>query len=261
MDKYNDGRILVEKLENHIVKITLDRPPVNAMSIAMFGNFYNILRALADDGDARCVVLCSSTSKMFCAGSDVKQYPEILDDPLQKKLFRENQVLNMLEQLPQVTIAAIEGPMCGGGVELAAACDLRVMSESSKASFPEINLGIFPCSGGMYRAAKLIGPNKTLEMALLGEFISAEECLRIGLVNRLCPAGAALDEALRLAEKLSAHPNSAVRVIKQSIREGWNKSSEENIYRNLVYAEQLFQSPAGTEGINAFVEKRKPNFD
>ena len=178
MSETTDGRILVDKLEHHILKITIDRPPVNAMNIDMFGKFYDTLRSIATDDDIRCVVLCSSSMKMFGAGSDVKQYPNLLDDPLQKKLFRENQVLNMLEYLPQVSIAAVEGTACGGGLELAVACDLRVMSETARVSYPEINLGLFPSSGGIFRTAKLIGPNKTLEMALSGEFISAQECYR-----------------------------------------------------------------------------------
>lgn len=144
MSETTDGRILVDKLEHHILKITIDRPPVNAMNIDMFGKFYDTLRSIATDDDIRCVVLCSSSMKMFGAGSDVKQYPNLLDDPLQKKLFRENQVLNMLEYLPQVSIAAVEGTACGGGLELAVACDLRVMSETARVSYPEINLGTLP---------------------------------------------------------------------------------------------------------------------
>lgn len=88
MSETTDGRILVDKLEHHILKITIDRPPVNAMNIDMFGKFYDTLRSIATDDDIRCVVLCSSSMKMFGAGSDVKQYPNLLDDPLQKKLFR-----------------------------------------------------------------------------------------------------------------------------------------------------------------------------
>lgn len=256
-----DGRILVEKLEHHVLKITLDRPPVNAMSIEMFGKMYDTLRSVASDDDIRCVVLCSSSLKMFGAGSDIKQYPGLLDDPLQKKLFRENQVLNMLEYLPQITIAAVEGTACGGGLELAVACDFRLMSETSRVSYPEINLGLFPSSGGIFRTAKLVGPNKTMELALSGEFISAQECYRIGLANRLCPAGTVLDEAIRWAEKIASRPVPSVRVVKQSVRETWNKSSEDSFYRSMIYAEELFRTPEGTEGIHSFIEKRPPNFE
>ncbi len=256
-----DGRILVEKLEHHVLKITLDRPPVNAMSIEMFGKMYDTLRSVASDDDIRCVVLCSSSLKMFGAGSDIKQYPGLLDDPLQKKLFRENQVLNMLEYLPQITIAAVEGTACGGGLELAVACDFRLMSETSRVSYPEINLGLFPSSGGIFRTAKLVGPNKTMELALSGEFISAQECYRIGLANRLCPAGTVLEEAIRWAEKIASRPVPSVRVVKQSVRETWNKSSEDSFYRSMIYAEELFRTPEGTEGIHSFIEKRPPNFE
>ena len=261
MSETTDGRILVDKLEHHILKITIDRPPVNAMNIDMFGKFYDTLRSIATDDDIRCVVLCSPSMKMFGAGSDVKQYPNLLDDPLQKKLFRENQVLNMLEYLPQVSIAAVEGTACGGGLELAVACDLRVMSETARVSYPEINLGLFPSSGGIFRTAKLIGPNKTLEMALSGEFISAQECYRIGLANRLCAPGTVLEEALKWAEKIASRPIPSVRVIKKSVRETWNKSSEDSFYRSMIYAEELFRSPEGTEGIHSFIEKRPPNFE
>ena len=261
MSETTDGRILVDKLEHHILKITIDRPPVNAMNIDMFGKFYDTLRSIATDDDIRCVVLCSSSMKRFGAGSDVKQYPNLLDDPLQKKLFRENQVLNMLEYLPQVSIAAVEGTACGGGLELAVACDLRVMSETARVSYPEINLGLFPSSGGIFRTAKLIGPNKTLEMALSGEFISAQECYRIGQANRLSAPGTVLEEALKWAEKIASRPIPSVRVIKKSVRETWNKSSEDSFYRSMIYAEELFRSPEGTEGIHSFIEKRPPNFE
>lgn len=261
MSEFTDGRILVDKLEHHVLKITIDRPPVNAMSIDMFGKMYDTLRSIATDSNIRCVVLCSSSLKMFGAGSDVKQYPGLLDDPLQKKLFRENQVLNMLEYLPQVSIAAVEGTVCGGGLELAVACDFRVMSETSRASYPEINLGLFPSSGGIFRTAKLVGPNKAMELALSGEFISAQECFRIGLVNRLCPAGTVLEEAVKWAEQIASRPVPSVRIVKKSVRETWNKSSEDSFYRSMIYAEELFQSPEGTEGINSFIEKRPPNFE
>ncbi len=261
MSEYFEGQILVEKLEHHVIKLTIDRPPVNAMSLSMFDKLYEVIRSIETDKDVRAMVICSSSMKMFGAGSDVKQYPDLLHDPIPKKLFRENQIYNMIEYLPIPSVAAIEGTACGGGMELAVACDFRYISETSRVAFPEINVGLFPSSGGVFRTAKLVGPNRAMELCMTGEFIPADEAFRIGLVNKVCKEGTVLEEAVKFAEKLASRPPMSIQVIKESARETWNKTSDDALYKNLVFAEKLFRSPDGTEGIMSFVEKRPPNFD
>lgn len=113
----------------------------------------------------------------------------------------------------------MEGNVCGGGYEMAMACDLRILSESGRIAQPEINLGVFPGSGGIFRLPKLVGASKAMEMMFLGEFIDAEDCLRLGLVNRLAPAGKTVSAALDLAERIAHKPFEAIKLIKKGVRE------------------------------------------
>ena len=259
--EYTNNLILVEKYPNGVAKVTLNNPPVNTVSLAMTREFHETLCKIRDDEEIRCVVLNSASMKNFCVGSNVKEFPSVMDDVVDKKLRLENETFNLLEYIPQATIAAIEGTLCGGGMEMAMACDIRIMSDASRAAFPEINLGIFPASGGSFRLPKLVGVGKAKELTLLGEFIPAEECLRIGLVNRLAPAGTVLDAAMEMAGKIAAKSRDSVKVIKSSIREMAAKTSEDCFWQNLHYSDHLFQTPNCREGVQAFIEKRPAKFE
>lgn len=260
-NEYANKSILVEILANRVAVLTLNHPPMNTVSLAMTKELHDTLCKINEEPDVRCVVLRSFSQKTFCVGSDVKEFPDVLDNVVNKKLRLENEAFNLLEYIKQPTIAAIEGTLCGGGMELAMACDLRVMSQTSRAAFPEVNLGVFPASGGSFRLPKLVGVSKAKELALLGEFISAQECLRIGLVGTLVPEGSVFDTAMQMAAKIAAKPFESVKIIKASIRELSSKTSEDCFWQNLHYSDRLFKSRDCAEGVQAFIEKRPAKFE
>ncbi len=258
--QFQNNLVLVEKYDNKVAKVTLNNPPLNLVTLPLARELRDTLKKLGEDDSVRCVVLTGCTNRALSVGSDVKEFPTVWDDVVDKKLKNENETFNMLEMMPKPVIAAIEGVVCGGGMEMSMACDIRIMSDESKAAFPEINLGVFPASGGSFRLPKLVGPAKAVELMYLGEFISAQECLRIGLVNQVVPAGTVLDTAMEMAAKIAAKPAQAVKIIKKSVREMSLKTTEGCFWDNLHFSEEVFKTPDCAEGVSAFLEKRKPNF-
>ncbi|MDR1520502.1 MAG: enoyl-CoA hydratase/isomerase family protein [Planctomycetota bacterium] len=257
---YINKLVRIEKKNKGVCLVTLNNPPLNLVTLPLRDEFNDALRKLDVDGTVRVVVLTGSGSRAFCVGSDVKEFPEVWDDVVGKKLQKENETFNAIEFLSRPVLCAMEGVVCGGGFEIAMACDMRILSERGKIAMPEINLGVFPGSGGLFRLPKLVGPSKAMEMMYLGEFVEAEECVRIGLVNRLAPEGKAVEKALEIAEEIAVKPFEAVKLIKRGVRDLGRKSTEESFIDNLRYSKEIFKTPDCAEGVDAFLHKRKPAF-
>lgn len=258
--EYFNELVTVEVRGKGVCLVTLNNPPLNLVTLPLRDELNDVLRKLENDEVVRVVVLTGSGEKAFCVGSDVKEFPEVWDDVIGKKLQKENETFNSIEFLSKPVICAMEGTVCGGGFEMAMACDMRVLSEQGRIALPEINLGVFPGSGGLYRLPKLVGPYKAMEMMYLGEFVEAEECVRIGLVNRLAPAGQAAASALEIAERIAIKPFEAIKLIKQGVRDLGHKTTEESFIDNLRYSMEIFKTPDCAEGVDAFLNKRKPGF-
>ena len=255
---YENKYILVEKNENHVAKITLNAPPYNLNTLASIKELTEVLRKIEKDDDIRAVVITGAGQKAFCAGSDIKDL--CIDDVKVSKFVGEINMMDAIEFLPKATIAAIEGFCMGGGLELVLCCDIRIIAENSKVSAPEINLGVFPAGGGLNRLPKVVGQAKALEMMYLGETIDAEECKRIGLVNKIVPAGETVAAAMEMAQKIAEKAPNCVRVIKKGVREMMLKSSAENHYPTLDLIDDVFHHDNCYEGTQAFLSKRKPEF-
>lgn len=256
---YQNNLIKVDMRNNGVCVVSLDNPPLNVVSLPVIDELYDVMAKLPREETVKAVIVTGG-ARTFSAGSDVKEFPGVRDCVVDKKLKKENEAFNGIEFLPQPTIAAMEGNTCGGGLEIAMACDIRVMSDKGRLGMPEINLGIFPASGGLFRLPKLVGMAKAMELMYLGEFISAEECLRIGLVNRLAPAGATLEAALAMAGKIAAKPVEPLRRIKKGVRAFQHKDSEQTFWDNLRLSADLWDAPDCREGVSAFLEKRAPTF-
>ena len=258
--EYKNKLILVEKPRKNVALITLNNPPMNLVTLDLSAELRETLFKLEQDDEVRVIVLTGSGQRAFCVGSDVKEFPQVWDDVIGKKLQKENETFNCIEFLEKPVIAAMEGTVCGGGYEMAMACDLRIMSDISKIAQPEINLGVFPGSGGLFRLPRIVGAAKAMEMMFLGEFIEADECLRLGLVNRLAPAGHVVEAALDMAEKIGQKPFEAIKLIKKGVREIGNSGSAECFYKNLEFSKDVFKTPDCAEGVDAFLHKRTPKF-
>ena len=258
--EYKSKLVLVEKPVKNVALLTLNNPPLNLVTLELSAELRETLFKLEHDDEVRVVVLTGSGSRAFCVGSDVKEFPHVWDDVIGKKLQKENETFNAIEFLSKPVIAAIEGNVCGGGYEMAMACDLRILAESGRIAQPEINLGVFPGSGGLFRLPKLVGASKAMEMMFLGEFIEAKDCLALGLVNKIAPDGEAVKTVLEMAAKIAEKPFEAIKLIKKGVREIGMVPTEQCFYKNLEFSKTIFQTPDCAEGVDAFLHKRAPKF-
>ncbi len=256
---YLNNMVIVDIPEDGVATVALNNPPLNVVTVALADELYRAMATLEKDERVRVVVLYGR-GKGFSAGSDVREFPEVRAEVVDKKLRRENEAFNAIEFLRCPTIAALEGTTCGGGLEMAMACDIRIMSDQGRMAFPETNLGIFPASGGLFRLPKLVGQAKALELMYLGDFIDAKECRRIGLANSVVATGTAFDAAMEMARRLAAKPREALRRIKSGVRRFQHQASGEIFLDNLRLSADLWDSPDAREGTNAFLEKRAPKF-
>lgn len=245
------------KIENSIARILLNRPKVlNALNREMVLEIYDALQQIQKTSDARALVI-SGAEKNFAAGADISPMLEL--SPKQAREFCFNEIYNALDDLPLPVIAAISGYALGGGLELALACDFRICSEDAKLGFPEIKLGIFPGGGGTKRLPELIGISRAKEMIFLGGIIDAKNALEYGLCGRVV-AGDPMEEALKMAAALVERPPVALGLAKKVINHGAGTDQKTAIEFETVVWADLFSTEDQTEGMKAFLEKRKANF-
>jgi enoyl-CoA hydratase len=251
----------VERLAGGIAKLTLNNPPLNLVTLEMTEQLMDALDELERDEAVRAVVVTGAGEKAYCAGSDVKEFADVRDKVVEKKLARENEAFGRFESLSKPAIAAIEGLAYGGGCEICMACDMRVMAEGARVAFPEVKLGVVPGSGGLFRLPELVGPARAMQLMYLGDPIGAREAEEIGLVNEVVPDGEALPRALDVARSISRQPKEAVAAIKRGVKESLHSSREDSVRLTLELSDHLFKTEDCAEGIQAFFEKREPRFE
>ncbi|HSP93895.1 MAG TPA: enoyl-CoA hydratase-related protein [Thermoanaerobaculia bacterium] len=252
------------RVETHegIRTLTVDRPEkLNALNAAVLEMLDVRLAEAQNETDLRCVIVTGAGDKAFIAGADIGELSRLTPLDGREHARRGQALLDRIENLPFPSIAAINGFAYGGGLELALACTLRVASENAKMGLPETSLGILPGYGGTQRLARLLGKAKAAELVLTAEKgITAAEALRLGLVNRVVPAGQALASALGLAQTIAKNGPIACRYALEAIRRG----VEMPLAEGLAYEATLFGLCASTEdmkeGMKAFLEKRAANF-
>jgi enoyl-CoA hydratase/carnithine racemase len=242
---------------SQVAEIVLHRPAaLNALNTAMVTELASVCGEVATDGSVRAVVLCGSAGRAFCVGADLKERGVMSDSELaaQRPLFRAG--FAALLALPQPVLAAVRGFALGGGCELALSCDIIVADETAVFGLPETKVGLVPGSGGTQLASRRLGPGRAADLILTGRQVGAEEAGRIGLADRVVPAGQAEEMALDLAVQIAANSPVAVRAAKQAIRLGGGLSLtaalevEDAAWRTAAF------SADRTEGIAAFVQKR-----
>jgi len=247
--------------EASVVILTVDRPEVkNALDLETIEVLSRIVDGLAQDPSLRALVVTGS-SGTFISGGDLKDFLR-LDEPLAGKRMaqRMQSVLARLEALPAPVIAAIEGAALGGGAEVSLACDLRIASKSARIAFKQVSLGIMVGWGGGQRLLRLVGRPRALRLLLTGATLTAEEAVRIGLVEEVVPAGEALRAALTLARQIAAQPVAAVRATKRALHYGAEMSRAEAAAFEAECFATLWGSPDHREAVAALMEKRIPVF-
>jgi enoyl-CoA hydratase len=248
--------------ENGIALVTLSNGPLNVLNGGVTADLAECADEIRGESSVRVVVITGAGERAFSAGGDIKGFPGVLQSADAKQFWRRNRIaMENFASLPQPIIAAINGLAYGGGFELTLVCDLRVADRSAKFCLPEIKIGLFPDGGATQRLPRLVGASRAKELMFLGEPITAEEAFRIGLVDRLVPAGQAMRAALELAGRLAQMPVAALRSIKRAVDEGYGMNLQEGLQLESELFDEVFQSVDAKEGIKAFVEKRKPKFN
>lgn len=247
--------------EGGIVTVTVNRPKqLNAINLTMMRELDEVAAGLEDDADARVVIFTGAGDRAFVAGADVSGFQGLT--PITALTFGQKiqRLYSRIEALSQVTIAAVNGFALGGGCELTLCCDLVLAAETARFGQPEINLGLIPGAGGTQRLPRLVGLHRAKEIDFLGEMIDAQEAYRIGLANRVVPADRLMAEARVLAEKILARPAVALRMIKEAMNEGYDLDLPKALAIEAKAWAVAFASEDRTEGVAAFLEKRKPAF-
>lgn len=249
------------KKENGIATITIDNPPLNVLNQQVQRELKGITSEINEDNEVVTVVLTTAGEKAFMAGADIKEFPQMMNNPDMRDdvMFMHN-VLNNLDYLPKPTIAVLDGLTFGGGLELALACDIRIAEERTQLGFPEIKLGLFPGGAGTQRLPRLVGEAKAKEMMFIGEPITSREAERIGLVNQVVENGKAYEAAIWMARQIAAKSLPALSRIKKAVDEGLEMSLNHGIEKEATLFEEVFQTEDIKEGVGAFIEKRTPHF-
>lgn len=237
-----------------VATIRLDRPKVNALNEVVATEIGAAVDALATNSDARAVIVWGG-ERVFAAGADINEMAERDATTMFRYIARFQDVFTRLEQLPQVTIATVNGYALGGGCELALACDMRICAEDSQLGQPEILLGIIPGAGGTQRLPRLVGTGRAKDIIYSGRFVAAEEALQIGLVNEVVASDRVYARALEVAERFASGPSVALMAAKQAIQQGM----EVDINSGLLIERQAFAALFATEdqkiGMQSFVEQ------
>jgi enoyl-CoA hydratase len=241
--------------------ITINRPQaLNALNRATLTELDKLLEQISGDPATSVVIITGSGEKAFVAGADITEMKDLPALPGREVARLGQAVFNKLENLPQPVIAAVNGFALGGGCELALACDIRIAADNAKFGQPEVSLGIPPGFGGTQRLPRLIGKGRAQELLLTGDIIDAQEAYRLGLVNKIVPAGELQAAAKAMAEKIMGRAQIAVELCKSAV----NKGLDAPLSVGLAYEAEVFGLCFATddqkEGMAAFTERRKANF-
>ncbi len=240
--------------------ITLDHPPANSYDLAFMTEFSNAVdEALA--APIRVVIVQSANLKFFSAGADIKRFLEGDIEANMEMIKVSQAAFRRMAAAPQVFVAFIAGHALGGGLEIALACDIRLAARGVyKLGLPEVTLGLLPGNGGTQRLTRLIGPSRALELLLTGRTYEVEEAREMGLVAHVYDTDAAESGVREYAERLATGPALAIAAIKRCVHEGGELALANGLALEGELMEQLFRSQDASEGLQAFVEKRKAAF-
>jgi cyclohexa-1,5-dienecarbonyl-CoA hydratase len=246
------------QIEDRVARITFARPPLNILNIPMMREIGAALNECADKRDLAAIVFDAAEGmRAFSAGVAVEDH---VPDTVYKMLDSFHAIFRTLQQISKPVVAVVDGPALGGGCEIVAACDLVIASERARFGQPEIKLGVFPPIAAIL-LPRIVGERKAREMVLLGEIVDAREALRLGLVNQVTTTDQLREEAEALLTKLRELSGAALQFTRAALDLGRSGDFEsaltevENLYLN-----ELMKTDDATEGVQSFMEKRKPEW-
>ncbi len=256
------GTFVSSERRDAIALVTIDNPPMNALSAGLLEELEAELEALDADDGVRAIVLRGAGERAFVAGADIKEFPALREAASEgggsaRGIQRLGQ---RMDAARTPFVAAIRGYCLGGGLELAMCCDIRVCADDAKLGQPEIKLGLIPGGGGTQRLPRLVGYGRAMLLNLTGEFVDADTAYAWGLVERVVPVGELEQAALDLAGQIAAQSPHAVAVLRELARTTRSLPLEEGLRREAEGFVRCLRSEDGAEGVAAFIEKRAPTF-
>ncbi len=249
---------LLMEVENEIAVVTINRPKsLNALNSETLAELNTCLAEIEGRTDIKVVILTGSGSKSFVAGADISEMVNATPAEGRAMGLLAREAFGRLENMPQVTIAAVNGFALGGGCEISMACDIRVVAENAKFAQPECGLGILPGFGGTQRLARLVGKGRAKEMIFTCDMIDAQDAYRIGLANHVVPQEELLDYCKAMAGRIMKNAPYAVSLAKQVINSGADMDLDNGLKLEANIFGLSFSTEDKKEGMTAFLEKRK----
>jgi enoyl-CoA hydratase len=240
--------------------ITINRPDKrNALNIKTREEGAAVMEELRADDSVGVVVITGAGDKAFIAGADIAEFAG-RTALTQRAVMVSRSLFNAIDTFPKPIIAMVNGYCLGGGCEVALACDIRIASENASFGQPEINLGIIPGGGGTQRLTRLVGEGKAMEMILTGEIIDARTAFAIGLVNHVVPLDQLEAKTMEIANRIADKGPIAVSLAKEAVKIASRSNLDEGLRREVDLFALCFSTEDKDEGVNAFLEKRKPAF-
>ncbi len=253
---------VLTEVKNSTLIITLNRPDkLNALNKQLIDELHEVLVSSESDPSFKSIIITGAGSKAFVAGADIAEFANYsIEEGMKLSSTGHFKVFNFIENYSKPIIAAINGFALGGGLELALACHIRVASDNVKVGLPEVSLGLIPGYGGTQRLAQLIGKGKAMELIFTADMLNATDALQWGLVNYVTSADELLNKCLEITTKINSKSSTSINAAISSINAGFNHK-----LNGFEVEIQEFGKCFGTqdfkEGISAFLEKRKPNFN
>ncbi|HSG79945.1 MAG TPA: enoyl-CoA hydratase-related protein [Acidimicrobiia bacterium] len=245
-------------VDGAVAVLTLDRPPLNALSLALVDDLAEAIEQ-ASDPAVRAVVVTGAPH--FAAGADIKEFEVVFEGGLEGSPAQAlGSTFRALELLEKPVIAAVRGFALGGGLELALACDFRYLADDARVGQPEIKLGIIPGAGGTQRLSRIVGLGRARDIVYGGRQVAADEALAIGLADRVVPADDLLEASLESARAWAHGPTAAIGIAKRAINEGFGLPLDEALAVERGLFADVFRTADAREGVSAFLEKRDPDF-
>ena len=246
-----------------VAVVTIDHPPVNALSGPLLEELEAELVALDGDEAVRAIVLKGAGERAFVAGADISEFPSLRESPRQQDGGSARGIQKLgarMDAAHTPFVAAIHGFCLGGGLELAMCCDIRVCSDDAQLGQPEIKLGLIPGGGGTQRLPRLVGLGRALLLNLTGDFVDAATAYEWRLVEKVVPREELLATALGIARTIAARSPVSVAVLRELARTTRDLPLEEGLRREADGFRRCLESEDGAEGVSAFLEKREPEF-
>lgn len=256
------GKFVSTEHQGAVAVVTIDHPPVNALSAPLLEELEAELERLDADDSVRAIVLRGAGERAFVAGADISEFPSLREAATEEGgSARGIQRLGgRMDAARTPFVAAIHGFCLGGGLELAMCCDIRVVSEDAQLGQPEIKLGLIPGGGGTQRLPRLVGLGRALLLNMTGDFIDARTAYEWGLVERVVPREELEETALGIARTIAERSPVAIGILRELARTTRDLSLEEGLRREADGFRRCLASEDGLEGVTAFLEKREPQF-